>query len=153
MSISSLSSASNPYAQSGQQSSQMSPYRQAQTAYSALSQALASGNLSGAQQALSAFQQDTQGIQSAQGGQAASAQTSTSNFQNQLSSIGQALQSGNLTAAKNAFASLQQGVQQSAQLASGHAHHLHHVARSALTAFAAPGSTTSNVRSLINTTA
>jgi hypothetical protein len=149
MSVSSLSSASNPYAQSAQ----VSPYRQARTDFSALSQALTSGNLSGAQQAFSAFQQDMQGIQSAQGAQTASAQTGTSNFQSQLSSVGLALQSGNLTAAKNAFASLQQGVQQSAQLASGHAHHLHHAARSALTSLATPGSATGNVSSLINTTA
>jgi hypothetical protein len=153
MSVSSLLSASNPYAQSGQQSSQMSPYKQSQTDFSDLSQSLAAGNLSGAQQAFSAFQQDMQGIQSAQGTRAASAQSGSSNFQTQLSSVGQALQSGNLTAAKNAFSSLQQGVQQSAQLASGHAHHLHHAARSALTALAAPGSATGNVSSLINTTA
>jgi hypothetical protein len=149
MSISSFSSASNPYLQPGQ----ANPYRQAQTDYSALSQTLAAGNLSGAQQAFSAFQQDLQGIQAVQGVQPASAQSGTSNFQNQLSSVGQALQSGNLTAAKNAFASLQQGVQQSAQLASGHAHHFHHAARSTLATFAAPGSASGNVSSRINTTA
>jgi len=149
MSISSLSSASNPYAQSGT----ISPHQQARTDFSALSQALASGNLSGAQQAFSAFQQDMQGIQAVQSAPAASAQTGPGNFQTQLASIGQALQSGNLTAAKNAFSSLQQGVQQSAQLAAGHGHHMHHVARSSIAAIAAPGSAGGKPSSLINTTA
>jgi|HubBroStandDraft_1064217.scaffolds.fasta_scaffold352184_2 hypothetical protein len=148
MSVSSTLSASIPTAQSGQ----ASPYRQAKIDYSTLSQTLAAGNLSGAQQAYSALQQDVQGIQSAQGAQAASGSSGTSNVQSQLSAVGQALQSGNLTAAKNAFASLQQGVHQSAQLATGHAHH-HHGARSTLASFAAPGSTGGKVSSLINTTA
>jgi hypothetical protein len=149
MSVSSLLSASNP----SLQPAGANPYRQAQTDYSALSQNLASGNLPGAQQAFSAFQQDLQGIQAVQGIQAASTQTGPSTVQNQLSPVGQALHSGNLTAAKNAFASLQQGVQQSARLASGHASYQHHIARSTLAAFAAPGAAGGNVSSLINTTA
>jgi hypothetical protein len=124
MSISSVSSASNLYSQS----SQVSPFKQAQTDFAALSQALSSGNLAGAQQAYAAFQQDMQGIQSAQGTvQSTSAAGSTQNtLQGDLSAVGQALQSGNLTAAQNAFANLQQGMQSAqSQNQTGHAHHHH----------------------------
>lgn len=162
MSISSLPTASSLYAQSSQQSSPISPLKQAQTDFAALSQALASGNLTGAQQAYAAFQQDMQGIQSAQGSvHSASAVGSTQNpLQSDLSAVGAALKSSNLTAAQNAFANLQQGLQSAQQSQAAHAHHHHHHggggAQSALTALTSHTANTGasgNTSSIIDTTA
>jgi hypothetical protein len=157
MSISSVSSASSLY----QQTTQTSPLKQAQTDFAALSQALAAGNLNGAQQAYAAFQQDMQGIQSSQGTvQSPAAAGSTQNsIQGDLSAVGSALKSGNLTAAQNAFANLQQGLQSAQQGQASHGHHHHHHgggAQSALTALtsSSAGTTASgNTSSIINTTA
>ncbi|MGA2079249.1 MAG: hypothetical protein ABSH53_01345 [Holophaga sp.] len=86
-------------------------WSQANNPFQQLSQALASGNLSAAQQAYAAIQQNAP-----QGAVAQNGQGSTQ--QNAFAALGQALQSGNLAAAQQAFAQLQQ--------AGGHHHHHHH---------------------------
>jgi outer membrane protein assembly factor BamD (BamD/ComL family) len=93
------------------------------TAFQQLSQDLQSGNLTAAQQDYSAIQQDFQ--QQAAGGASGHAHhhhhhsggsqdsSSTQNTLNQLfSQLGQALQSGNLSTAQSAYASLQQDLTQ-----------------------------------------
>jgi soluble cytochrome b562 len=90
-------------------------------AFTQLSQALQSGNLSSAQQAYSTLQQ---GFQSA-ASQLSSSTTKTaeghhhhhsgsesSSVSQQLTQLGQALQSGNLTAAQQAFSTLQASLEQ-----------------------------------------
>jgi len=78
-----------------------------------LNQALSAGDLSAAQSAFSAFQQDFHAVTHAQNGQ--------SSVQGALQALGQALSSGNLSAAQSAFATLQQDIQNA-----GQAHHHHH---------------------------
>jgi hypothetical protein len=84
-------------------------------AFGALSQDLQNGNLSAAQQDYSTIQQDVSQQSSARvhhhhhhygGGQIAS------ELQQEFSALGQDLQAGNLQAARSAFASLQQDLQQ-----------------------------------------
>jgi hypothetical protein len=85
-------------------------WSQANNPFQQLSQALASGNLSAAQQAFAAIQQNAPQGSTAQNGQG-------STLQNAFTALGQALQSGNLAAAQQAFTQLQQ--------AGGHHHHHH----------------------------
>jgi hypothetical protein len=103
-----------PQATSAASSQSNNPIAQA---FQKLSQDLQSGNLSAAQQDFSAIQQDVQ----AQGGghhHHGHAHSSTAAQQNPLaelfSELGQALQSGNLSAAQQAYTTLQQDFQQSA---------------------------------------
>ncbi|HUB29233.1 MAG TPA: hypothetical protein VL967_06030 [Terracidiphilus sp.] len=90
-----------------------------QSAFSQLSQDLQSGNLSGAQSDFSTIQQDLQG-QGARfhhhhhGGGAGS-----SAINQEFQALGQALQSGNLSSAQQAYTSLQQDFQQFAANGSG----------------------------------
>jgi hypothetical protein len=87
-------------------------------AFNQLSQDLQAGNLSAAQQDYSTIQQDFQN-QSAQmhahhhhrGGES----SGTSEINQLLDQLGQALQSGNLSTAQQLFSSLQQGLQQFSQ--------------------------------------
>ena len=86
-------------------------------AFQQLSQDLQSGNLSGAQQDFSTIQQDLQS-QSSGGGHhhhSHAQDSSSSSQQNPLaqlfSELGQALQSGNLSAAQQAYTTLQQDFQ------------------------------------------
>jgi len=89
-------------------------WTQASNPFQQLSQALASGNLSAAQQAFATIQQNApQGA--TQNGQGTTSQNAR---QNAFTALSQALQSGNLTAAQQAFAQLQQ--------AGGGHHHHHH---------------------------
>ncbi len=85
-------------------------WSQGNNPFQQLAQALASGNLSAAQQAYAAIQQNAPQGAAAQNGQG-------STLQNDFAALGQALQSGNLAAAQQAFAQLQQ--------AGGHHHHHH----------------------------
>ncbi|MGB7553330.1 MAG: hypothetical protein WBM04_03100 [Candidatus Korobacteraceae bacterium] len=85
-------------------------------AFNAVGQALQSGDLSAAQQAFSAISPGGTAAQSVRHHHhtpltqtSASAQ---SLFAQELSTLGQALQSGNLTAAQQAFSAMQQGWQQ-----------------------------------------
>ncbi len=89
-------------------------------AFSALGQALQSGNLSAAQTAYTTIQQDVQ--QSAGqtphhhhhhgGGSAGANSTATNSLTQDFSALGQALQSGTLSAAQSAYTTLQQDLQQ-----------------------------------------
>lgn len=89
-------------------------------AFNQLSQDLQAGNVTAAQQDFSAIQQDFQNAQSqapAQGGghhhhHAFSSQSSTSPLAQLFSQLGQALQTGNLSSAQQAYSTLQQDFQQ-----------------------------------------
>jgi hypothetical protein len=99
------------------QASSNSPLAQA---FSALGQALQSGNLSAAQTAYTTIQQDVQ--QSAGqtshhhhhhwGGSASANSTASNSLTQDFSALGQALQSGTLSAAQAAYTTLQQDLQQ-----------------------------------------
>jgi len=86
--------------------------------FNTLAQSLQSGNLTGAQQAFAALQQDIQSIGHTQGGQQtsqSSQQTSqTSQQNNDFNTLAKALQSGDLTGAQQAFTSLMQDAQTAA---------------------------------------
>jgi hypothetical protein len=119
--------------------------------WSALGQALQSGSLSSAQDALGKLQQDAQAawqsqlqnkvqnaqavyalMQSAQGAGTTPAATSASNqstagpVQSDLNSLNQALQSGDISGAQKLLTQLQQDLQASGQNYGGHHHHHHH---------------------------
>lgn len=117
MSISGISSATNPYLTSLQNGIQ-----QRNTDFKALGQALNSGDLSAAQQAFAVFQNDQQNLFSilqSQGGQQSNLQNGGNQQGNPLQALQQALNSGDLSGAQQAFAALQQ------LLNHGH-HHQHH---------------------------
>ena len=91
-------------------------------AFAQLGRALQSGDLATAQQAFATIQQDFQQNQGAQGGghhhhhhfqgaQGDSSSSQNSTIGQALSALGQALQSNNLTAAQQAFASLNQALE------------------------------------------
>jgi predicted lipoprotein len=88
------------------------------TAFNAVGQALQSGDLTGAQQAFAAISPGGTGAAGVRHHHhTPPTQTSTSSaqsnlFAQELSTLGQALQSGNLTAAQQAFSAMQQGWQQ-----------------------------------------
>ncbi|HEY2108683.1 MAG TPA: hypothetical protein VGH17_02210 [Candidatus Acidoferrales bacterium] len=89
-------------------------------AFNQLAQDLQAGNVSAAQQDFSTIQQDFQNAQSqapAQGGghdhhHAFSGQSATSPLAQLFSQLGQALQTGNLSSAQQAYSTLQQDFQQ-----------------------------------------
>ena len=107
-------SPNNPYVQNAQMG-QASAFKQRRQDFEALAQALGSGDLSGAQSAFAALQQDLKNVGQSQSGQQAGA-SGQDKFQTALQALSQALSSGDLSAAQSAFASLQQ--------ARGH-HHRH----------------------------
>jgi hypothetical protein len=92
----------------------LSTNQQQPTKFQQLTQALQSGNLTGAQQAFSALTStaSSSGLLSLQ-------------LKQSLNSLGSALQSGNLTDARNAYSSVQQALQNSAPTAAHH-HRPHH---------------------------
>jgi len=119
----------------------LSPAQQVQQDYGQLASALQSGNLTDAQSAFTALEQALQ----AQTGTSASPNTSSTSssdpIANDLSALGQALSSGNLTQAQSTFAQLQSDIQSAQQStasqaktltqalgesAKGHHHHHHH---------------------------
>ena len=92
-----------------------------------LASALQSGDLAGAQKAFKALQQLLQSNQS--GGQSSNEQpaTSASNpIQNDFAALGQALSSGNLSAAQSDFSQLQTDMQAAGASGAQSAHHRHH---------------------------
>jgi hypothetical protein len=135
MSISSVSNGTNPYTQSLQSSPLSDAFKQSKQDFAALGSALQSGDLAGAQKAFAALQQDKSTISQARGGQgsdsdgssstvsqtAQSSQSGTSSVQDLMNQLKQALGSGDLQGAQQAFASLQQNMQASR----GHGHHHH----------------------------
>ena len=102
-----------------------------QDLWAQLAQALQAGNLGGAQTAFSSLQQRFQAGQSGAVGQVSSASQATTTASNtqtdplsqDLSALGQALNGGDVKAAQDAFAKLQQDLQ---QLGSQKHHHHHH---------------------------
>ena len=112
-SVSGVSSLLNQYQANWQNNS-----TQLEQDFSNLITSLQSGNLTGAQTALSALTQSTSAISQAQTTQ----QSGATGIQADFAALGQALQSGNLTTAQADFAKLQQDLQG----AHGHHHHHHH---------------------------
>ena len=95
---------------------------QTRQGFNNLANALQAGNLSDAQSAFTALQQllpNSSADNQAQTGQSGSGQNQ---FATDFSALGQALQSGDVTQAQKAFATLQQDMQS----VQGHHHHRHH---------------------------
>jgi hypothetical protein len=117
--IAGVASMANPY-----QSTDQSGFGQIVHDFNSICNALQSGNVSAAQSALSAFQQDLQGNSQTSASQpfGSNSQANT-DFQSLVSS----LQKGDLSSAQKAFASLQTDLQ-SAQTSpkKGHGGHHHH---------------------------
>ncbi len=119
----------------------LSPAQQVQQDYAQLADALQTGNLTNAQSAFAALQQ---ALQTQTGATTASTTTATGAnssdpILNDFNTLGQALQSGNLSQAQSAFAQLQSDVQTAQQSAASQArglaqalktavqgHHHHH---------------------------
>ena len=135
--MSSLNVASSTSAlQQAQWSQPSNPWQQ-------LSQALQSGNLQAAQQAFATLPAERQPgrVHLLRVHQSYSSTTSSS--QNPLQALAQALQSGNLSAAQQAFSQLQQA---------GSTHHHHHHGQGGGSASAASGSGTATTASAAATT-
>ncbi len=106
-----------------QSSSAQTKFKQVKYDYQLLGQALQSGDLNAAQQAFAALQQLIPNLSSgsqAQNGQQGSSQNP---LLADLNAIGKALQSGDLSSAKSAFAKLQQDVQSVSQKGPYQRHH------------------------------
>ena len=86
--------------------------------FNALSQALQSGDLAGAQKAYASLQQLTPN--GSQNSTTTTGATGTNSTQSDFSALGQALQSGDLTGAQKAFSQVQQ------DMPTAHAGHHHH---------------------------
>jgi hypothetical protein len=84
-----------------------SAYKQSASDFKALAQALQSGDLSGAQQAFAALQQDSPWVSRAVAGATPSGATSDGSA-SPLQALGKALQSGDIAGAQQAFAAVQQ---------------------------------------------
>lgn len=123
MTVSAISA--NSYLQNIASSSAQQPSSGASTrsAFKSLAQALQSGDLQGAQQAFKTIQgawsarltQTSPNTQSTNG--------SNTTVQNAFASLGQALQSGDLQGAQQAFSTLQNAVQHNLKMHRGHHHH------------------------------
>jgi ribosomal protein S20 len=85
--------------------------RQIRDNFQQLTQAFQSGNLSGAQQAFATLQQLIPNLSADNQTQNSQISSSQSLFRTDLKAIGQALKSGDLSAAKAAFTKLQQDIQ------------------------------------------
>lgn len=148
MSINSVTFGSNTYSQGVQsgQSSMAAAFKQRKQDFAALSSALNSGDLQGAQKAFAALQQDKQSIQQSRGAQGADqdgdndgskASSGASQRDQDMTALGNALNSGDLKAAQQAFSNLQQDMQAS------RAKHHHHGGNTQSAAAAANSSTSS----------
>jgi hypothetical protein len=128
MSIAGIASNSNLFQNSVVQQTQ-NRFQQIQSQFQKLGQDLQSGNLTQAQSDFSALSQELPnggqfGASGATSAASATSSTSSSPILQAFQSLGKDLQSGNLSAAQQDFATIQQSAQQSQ--ASGHAHHGHH---------------------------
>ena len=121
MSVSDISTSTNIYQD---RMSQMQSVRQD---FSSLTTSLASGDLTGAQNAFGTLMQDI-GSTNAQSGQQAGA---TSQISTDLTALGTALNAKDLTTAQSAYATLMQDLQAGQQTQKAHHHHHHHHARGA----------------------
>ena len=97
--------------------------------FRALQNALQSGDLSSAQQAFASLQKDLQPAAGAAGSSSASPWSQNNPLGKDFQALQSALQSGDLSGAQSAFASVKQDLQ-SAGAARGHHHH-HHKSSSA----------------------
>ena len=111
MTVSNITSATNPYSTTGASNSFRKDFK-------ALQSALQSGDLSGAQQAFAALGQDNPNFAQAVSGSNSSRQTNP--VRTALQSLQSALQTGDLTGAQSAFTNLTQALQ------SAHKTHPHH---------------------------
>ncbi|HUW50486.1 MAG TPA: hypothetical protein VMV75_05655 [Sulfuricella sp.] len=145
-------------------------FKQRKQDFTTLANALQSGDLAGAQKAFASMQQDSQTISQARGGQGSdrdgnndgskavqagqSSQSGKTGMRDLMNQLQQALSSGDLQSAQQAFASVQQSMQ--ANQGQGHHHH-HHGGSSQPNAFGttSAGSSSSSAAQTtgINTTA
>ena len=128
MSIAGIASNSNLFQNSVVQQTQ-NRFQQIQSQFQKLGQDLQSGNLTQAKSDFSTLSQELPnggqfGASSATSAAGATSSTSSSPILQAFQSLGKDLQSGNLSAAQQDFAAIQQSAQQSQ--ASGQAHHGHH---------------------------
>jgi hypothetical protein len=133
--VSSVSSIANPY-----QTTNQNGFGQFLQDFKALGGALQSGNLSTAQSALATFQQDLQSNAPAASSQTSANQPFGKNTQanTDFQNLASALQSGDLSSAQKAFASLQTDLQATQK---GHHHHHHGSGSTTQTAPTASGTT------------
>jgi hypothetical protein len=103
-----------------QTNSAQTNFQQIRDAFQQLGQALQSGDLNAAQQAFAALQQLMPNLSAGSQTQTGQQGSGQSQFAADLSALSQALQSGDLTKAQDAFAKLQQDMQ------SAHKRHHHH---------------------------
>lgn len=142
--ISSLSPSTNTYATSSQNG--LAQFIQD---FNAIGSALQSGDVSGAQSALTTFQQSLPGSSTASANQpfGKNSQANT-DYQNLTS----ALQSGHLSGAQQAFASLQKDLQGAGKTGKGHGHHHHHGSGTASATSSTSTATTTPATSTSSTT-
>jgi hypothetical protein len=151
MSIPSISSSSDYY-QSYLTNSSNSLKKQGQQELNSLADALQSGDLSGTQSTFASLMQMLPGSSSPVNGETQSAAISSaagssngaSSITNDLSMLGQAIQSGDLTGAQNDFSKLMQDMQ---SIGGGHHHHHHKASASSqdTTIASASGSGTNSI--------
>jgi len=118
MSVGSISSGSSPYSANGS-----SAMNQRMKDFQALGQALQSGNLTSAQSAFAALQQNLSQTSQSSSGQGPLAANSAAS--KDVQSIQSALQSGDISGAQKAFTQLKTDLQSSQKAHGGH-HHGHH---------------------------
>ena len=119
MTVSNVSSTLTPY-----QPVVQSPWQQRAQDFKALQSALQSGDLSGAQQAFAALQNNQQ--TSTQAANPSGASSPTSQLATDFQSLQTALQAGNLSGAQTAFAAVKQDMQSAGGAQRAHHHHHHH---------------------------
>ncbi|HTX17728.1 MAG TPA: hypothetical protein VMG34_03625 [Bacteroidota bacterium] len=137
MSVQGVSGSTNPYL-----SNLQGGYSSAGSAFKNLVSALQSGNLTGAQGAYSALQNLFQGSGAAQSSSSKSSSPEQSQVSADFAALGNALQSGNLSAAQDAMKKLAQDAQSSQR---AHRHHHHHHGSKAASNATAPSSTSTDV--------
>lgn len=121
-SISSVSSTTNPYAY---QTTSQNSFSQIAQDFQAVGSALQSGDLSAAQSALTTFQQALQGSSSQSSNTNSQPFGKNSSANTDFQNLTSALQSGNLSGAQKAFASLQTDLKSAQSAHKGHHHHHH----------------------------
>src|SRR5207237_6769897 len=122
MTVSAISA--NSYLQNIASSAQQPPSgASTRSAFKSLAQALQSGDLQGAQQAFTTIQSAWSARLTQTSPNTQSANGSNTTVQNAFASLGQALQSGDLQGAQQAFSSLQSAVQHNLKTHRDHHHH------------------------------
>jgi DNA-binding FadR family transcriptional regulator len=106
-----------------QTSNSQTKFGQVKNDFQQLGQALQSGDLNAAKQAFAALQQFMPNLSSASQSQNGQQGSSQNPLLTDLSAVGKALQSGDLAAAKSAFAKLRQNVQSVSHKGHHHGHH------------------------------